>query len=125
MAKSIYRRAILKLSGESLKGNATFGIDPEATNYIAKEIKSAYDLGLQPAAVVGGGNIWRGQDAATQGMDRATADYPGMLATVINSLALQDALEKRRRLDERQTRVVELRLFGGQTSEEAGRILGV
>jgi uridylate kinase len=94
MAKSIYSRAILKLSGESLKGSATFGIDPEATNYIAKEIKSAYDLGLQPAAVVGGGNIWRGQDAAIQGMDRATADYAGMLATVINSLALQDALEK-------------------------------
>ncbi len=94
MSKSVYRRALLKLSGESLVGKAKFGIDAEATNYIASQIKAADELGVQIAAVIGGGNIWRGAQAAEQGMDRATADYAGMLATVINSLALQDALEK-------------------------------
>ena len=94
MSKSVYRRALLKLSGESLVGKAKFGIDPEATSYIASQIKAADELGVQIAAVIGGGNIWRGAQAAEQGMDRATADYAGMLATVINSLALQDALEK-------------------------------
>jgi len=94
MNKSVYRRALLKLSGESLVGKAKFGIDTEATNYIASQIKAADELGVQIAAVIGGGNIWRGEQAAQQGMDRATADYAGMLATVINSLALQDALEK-------------------------------
>ena len=94
MNKSVYRRALLKLSGESLVGKAKFGIDTEATNYIASQIKAADELGVQIAAVIGGGNIWRGAQAAEQGMDRATADYAGMLATVINSLALQDALEK-------------------------------
>ncbi|MCZ6867060.1 MAG: UMP kinase [Chloroflexi bacterium] len=94
MNKSVYRRALLKLSGESLVGKAKFGIDPEATSYIASQIKAADELGVQIAAVIGGGNIWRGAQAAEQGMDRATADYAGMLATVINSLALQDALEK-------------------------------
>jgi len=94
MNKSVYRRALLKLSGESLVGKAKFRIDPEATSYIASQIKAADELGVQIAAVIGGGNIWRGAQAAEQGMDRATADYAGMLATVINSLALQDALEK-------------------------------
>ena len=94
MNKSVYRRALLKLSGESLVGKAKFGIDPEATSYIASQIKAADELGVQIAAVIGGGNIWRGAQAAEQGMDRATADYAGMLATVINSLALQDALER-------------------------------
>ncbi|MQF69835.1 UMP kinase [SAR202 cluster bacterium AD-804-J14_MRT_500m] len=94
MAKSIYRRALLKLSGEALRGEESFGIDSGATEYIAGQIKIAYDLGVELCAVVGGGNIWRGQSAADQGMDRSTADYAGMLATVINSLALQDALEK-------------------------------
>lgn len=94
MSKSVYRRALLKLSGESLVGKAKFGIDPEATSYIASQIKAADELGVQIAAVIGGGNIWRGAQAAEQGMDRATADYAGMLATVINSLALQDALER-------------------------------
>ena len=94
MAKSIYRRALLKLSGESLRGKEFFGIDSGATEYIAGQIRIAYDLGVELCAVIGGGNIWRGQSAADQGMDRSTADYAGMLATVINSLALQDALEK-------------------------------
>ncbi|MBM3925144.1 MAG: UMP kinase [SAR202 cluster bacterium] len=94
MTKSIYRRALLKLSGESLKGNASFGIDPTASKYLAGQIKEASHMGLELAVVVGGGNIWRGMDAAKQGMDRATADYAGMLATVINALALQDALER-------------------------------
>ncbi len=94
MSKSVYRRALLKLSGESLVGKAKFGIDPEATSYIASQIKAADELGVQIAAVIGGGNIWRGEQAAQQGMDRATADHAGMLATVITSLALQDALER-------------------------------
>ena len=94
MAQSIYRRALLKLSGESLKGQAAYGIDPDATNYIATQIKAAHELDVEVAAVVGGGNIWRGQEAALHGMDRATADYAGMLATVINALTLQDALER-------------------------------
>ena len=94
MNKSIYRRAVLKLSGRALVGNSEYGIDPDAASYIASQIKAANDLGVQIAAVIGGGNIWRGAEAANHGMDRATADYAGMLATVINSLALQDALEK-------------------------------
>ena len=94
MAQSIYRRALLKLSGLSLIGRASHGIDPDATNYIASQMKAACGMGVELAAVVGGGNIWRGQEAASHGMDRATADYAGMLATVINALALQDALER-------------------------------
>ena len=93
MAKSIYKRALIKLSGEALKGDSTYGINPSALEYIAEQIKIAHSLGVEVATVVGGGNIWRGQDAAKHGMDRATADYAGMLGTVINSLALQDALE--------------------------------
>ena len=94
MARGIYKRALLKLSGESLRGGASYGIDPEAVNYIARQIKEASELGIQLAAVVGGGNMWRGREVALHGMDRATADYAGMLATVINALVLQDALEK-------------------------------
>jgi uridylate kinase len=93
MAKSIYKRALIKLSGESLKGDSGYGIDPTAIEYVAEQIKIAHSLEVEIAIVVGGGNIWRGQDAAEYGMDRATADYAGMLGTVINSLALQDALE--------------------------------
>ena len=93
MAKSIYKRALIKLSGEALKGDSTYGIDPSALDYVAEQMKIAHSLGVEVATVVGGGNIWRGQDAAKHGMDRATADYAGMLGTVINSLALQDALE--------------------------------
>jgi len=88
-----YKR-ILKLSGEALQGNKNYGIDPEFLRRLAKEIKQVVELGTEVAIVIGGGNIFRGVSGATQGMDRATADYMGMLATVINALALQDALEK-------------------------------
>ena len=90
-----YQRVLLKLSGESLKGTRGYGIDPDAVNYISSEIKSIYALDVEIAIVVGGGNIWRGAEAELEGMDRATADSAGMLATVINALALQDALERK------------------------------
>jgi len=89
-----YKRILLKLSGEALQGNKNYGIDPEFLRRLAKEIKQVVELGTEVAIVIGGGNIFRGVSGATQGMDRATADYMGMLATVINALALQDALEK-------------------------------
>ena len=89
-----YRRVVLKLSGASLQGRQGYGIDSEAVAYLAGEIKEAVAAGLEMAVVVGGGNIWRGADAAERGMERAAADYAGMLATLINSLALQDALEQ-------------------------------
>ncbi len=89
-----YKRVLLKLSGEALQGEKSYGIDPEFLRKLAKEVKEVADLGVQVAIVIGGGNIFRGVSGATQGMDRATADYMGMLATVINALALQDALEK-------------------------------
>ena len=94
MVRSVYRRALLKISGEALKGNSSSSIDLKAINYIALQMKAATQLGVQLASVVGGGNIWRGEQASSHGMDRATADYAGMLATTINALALQDALEK-------------------------------
>ena len=94
MEQSCYKRALLKLSGESLKGEAPYGIDPAAVRYAAGQIKEATELGVQMGVVIGGGNIWRGQDAESWGMDRTTADYAGMLATMMNALALQDALEK-------------------------------
>jgi uridylate kinase len=90
----VYKRQLLKLSGEALMGNQTHGIDPELIDSYAKEIKKVFDQNIEIAIVIGGGNIFRGVSGATQGMDRATADYMGMLATVINALALQDALEK-------------------------------
>jgi uridylate kinase len=89
----MYKRILLKLSGEALKGNTEFGIDPQTVNKIAKQIKDVHDLGVEIGIVVGGGNIWRGATAAQLGMDRAQADYMGMLATVMNGLAIQDALE--------------------------------
>jgi uridylate kinase len=89
-----YKRILLKLSGESLMGNKQYGIDNEIVNQYAKEIKTVHDKGLEIAIVIGGGNIFRGLSAEKSGMDRAQADYMGMLATVINSMALQDALEK-------------------------------
>jgi uridylate kinase len=89
-----YKRAVLKLSGEALMGNRGYGIDPETVDFIAKEIKDSLSLGTEIAIVIGGGNIFRGMEAATKGMERATADYMGMLATVINALALQNSLEK-------------------------------
>ncbi len=89
-----YNRVVLKLSGEALAGNLGYGIDPETIQSIAMQIKEVHDMGLQLSLVVGGGNIWRGVAGSTKGMDRANADYMGMLATVINALALQDSLEK-------------------------------
>jgi uridylate kinase len=90
-----YRRVLLKLSGEALAGDSGGGIDPAIVNTIADQVKNVMEHGVQVAIVVGGGNIWRGIAASAKGMDRATADYMGMLATVLNALALQDALEKR------------------------------
>ncbi len=89
-----YRRILLKLSGEALAGTRGYGIDPDTLETIARECKAVADLGVQLAIVIGGGNIFRGVAGASGGMDRASADYMGMLATVMNSLAVQDALEK-------------------------------
>ena len=90
-----FKRILLKLSGEALMGDQSFGISPDMIKYVAEEIHSAFDLGVQIAIVVGGGNIFRGIAASSYGMDRVSADRMGMLATVINSLALQDALEEK------------------------------
>lgn len=93
--KAAYKRILLKLSGEALLGKQSSGVDPEVANFIAREIQSVADLKVQICIVIGGGNIFRGMEASSQGMDRTSADYMGMLATVINSLALQSALEMR------------------------------
>ena len=90
-----FKRVLLKLSGEALQGNAGYGIDPKVVDSIAEQLKELKDMGLQLAVVIGGGNIFRGLEASSRGMDRSTADYMGMLATVINSMALQDALERK------------------------------
>ncbi len=95
MALPQYKRVLLKLSGEALMGDQGFGISSQVIKYVAEEIRSIFDLGVQIAIVVGGGNIFRGIAASSYGMDRTSADHMGMLATVINSLALQDALEKK------------------------------
>jgi uridylate kinase len=89
-----YRRILLKLSGEALLGDRTYGVDPEFCAFIARQVAEVHRLGVQVGIVVGGGNIFRGLAAAASGMDRATGDYIGMLATVMNGLALQDALER-------------------------------
>jgi uridylate kinase len=89
-----YRRILIKISGEALAGDLGYGINPEVVQFIAGEIREIHALGLQIAVVIGGGNIFRGLAASTKGMDRSSADYMGMLATIINGLALQDALEK-------------------------------
>jgi uridylate kinase len=86
---------LLKISGESLRGSAPYGIGPDAVGYLSQQIGEAHSMGVEVGVVIGGGNIWRGGSAESQGMDRATADYAGMLATIINALALQDGLEKR------------------------------
>ncbi|MDA3130585.1 UMP kinase [Aliibacillus thermotolerans] len=91
---SKYRRVVLKLSGEALAGRQGYGISPDVIQSVALQIKEIVELGVEVAVVVGGGNIWRGMAGSAKGMDRATADYMGMLATVMNSLALQDSLEK-------------------------------
>lgn len=88
-----YGRVVLKLSGEALEGERGYGIDPKVVSSLARHIRDVHHNGTQVAIVIGGGNIWRGLEASTTGMDRATADYMGMLATVQNALALQDALE--------------------------------
>ena len=97
-----YRRIMLKLSGEALAGEKGFGIDHEVVNCVAKQIQEVVNMGIEVAVVVGGGNFWRGVTASAQGIDRATADYMGMLATVMNALSLQDAFEKM----EMETRVL-------------------
>lgn len=88
-----YRRIVLKLSGEALSGDTGYGIEPSVIQSIARQVKEIAELGIEIAIVVGGGNIWRGKVGSEMGMDRANADYMGMLATVMNSLALQDSLE--------------------------------
>ncbi len=94
MSKPAYKRILLKLSGEVLMGNQQFGIDPEFVAELAKEVQAAKDTGLEVCLVIGGGNIFRGMAGAAKGMDRAQADYMGMLATVMNALAMQNALEQ-------------------------------
>jgi uridylate kinase len=94
MKRPQYKRILLKISGELLTGEGDYGIDPDVIQQIAKEIKEVIHLGVELGIVIGGGNIFRGMTASSKGMDRASADYMGMLATVMNGLALQDALEK-------------------------------
>jgi uridylate kinase len=94
VATTPYNRILLKLSGEALMGDQSYGIDSDTLSFIADQIKNVLDMGTETAVVVGGGNIFRGADASAAGMDRATADYAGMLATIVNALALQDALER-------------------------------
>ncbi|MEC9361785.1 MAG: uridine monophosphate kinase, partial [Pseudomonadota bacterium] len=92
--KPAFQRILLKLSGEALMGQLNFGISPDVTSFLAHEIKGVIESGVQVALVVGGGNIFRGEGLARAGMDRVTGDHMGMLATVINGLALQDAIER-------------------------------
>ncbi len=94
MSEYLYKRVLLKLSGEALMGEAGFGIDPAVTDRLACQVKELHDDGIEIGIVVGGGNIFRGMAGAASGMDRAQADYMGMLATVMNALALQDAFER-------------------------------
>ncbi len=94
MAELKYRRILLKLGGEALAGPSGFGIDPKRAEEVANKVRKLKDLGVEVAIVLGAGNIWRGKDGLEHGMDRATADHMGMLATVMNALALQDALER-------------------------------
>ncbi len=94
MADPLYRRVLLKLSGEVLAGDVGFGIDPAKAAYLANEVKSIHELGVRIGLVIGAGNIFRGMQAASQGMDRVTGDYLGMLATIMNAISVQDALEK-------------------------------
>ena len=89
-----YRRVMLKISGQSVQGDASYGIDQEVLEFMAQQVAAITQLGAQLSIVIGGGNIWRGEAASSRGMDRSTADYMGMLATVLNGLALQSALER-------------------------------
>ncbi|MFZ5642409.1 MAG: UMP kinase [Bacillota bacterium] len=108
MATPKYNRVVLKLSGEALAGNLGYGINPEVVSSISSQIDEIAKMNVQIAIVVGGGNIWRGVAGSAKGMDRATADYMGMLATVINALALQDGLEKQG-LESRVQTAIEMR----------------
>jgi len=108
MVQPKYKRVIIKLSGEALAGDLGYGLNQKILNSIANQIAEIVELGVEVAIVVGGGNIWRGVAGSAKGMDRATADYMGMLATVINSLALQDALEKNQ-VDTRVQTAIEMR----------------
>jgi uridylate kinase len=108
MEKPQFKRVVLKLSGEALAGEKGFGLEPAVLRYIAGQIKSVHDLGVEVAVVVGGGNFWRGRLGEEMGMDRASADYIGMLGTVMNALALQDALEKEQ-LETRVLTAIEMR----------------
>ncbi|MEJ7554752.1 MAG: UMP kinase [Aquificaceae bacterium] len=105
----VYKRVLLKLSGEAFAGEQEFGIDPKFLEYISLEIKSLVDLGVQTAIVIGGGNIFRGIEGLEIGIDRATGDYMGMLATVINALALQSALERIAQIPTRVLSAIEMR----------------
>lgn len=129
MSKKIYKRVLLKLSGEAFKGKREYGIDPEFLLTIAKDLKAGYELGVQIGIVIGAGNIFRGVAAAANGMDRVTADYSGMLATVMNALALQDALKKAG-VDSRVQTAIEMRaiaepfvLFRALRHFDKGRIV--
>ncbi len=108
MKREKYKRVLLKLSGEALAGEAGYGIDTDVMEVIANEIKAMREAGFEVCIVVGGGNIFRGVKGATKGMDRASADYMGMLATVLNCIALQDALE-RKNVDTRVQSAIEMR----------------
>lgn len=108
MKKPIFKRVIIKLSGEALAGEQGFGIEHRILESIAEQVKEIRSMGVETAIVVGGGNIWRGVSGSARGMDRATADYMGMLATVINALALQDALENHG-IDTRVLSAIEMR----------------
>ena len=108
MAELKYRRILLKLSGEALAGDQEFGISTDVVAFVSKEIREIHGLGVEVGVVIGGGNIFRGVEASTRGMDRASADYMGMLATVINALALQDGLEKLE-VDTRVQTAIEMR----------------
>ncbi|MCX5736773.1 MAG: UMP kinase [candidate division NC10 bacterium] len=94
MASLAYKRVMLKISGEALAGTQEYGLSTDVVSFIAEEVREVYRLGIQVAMVIGGGNIFRGMEASARGMDRASADYMGMLATCINGLAMQSALEK-------------------------------
>ncbi|HLB65316.1 MAG TPA: UMP kinase [Anaerolineales bacterium] len=94
MTKPVYRRVLLKLGGEALSGPQGFGIDPQRAEAVAAKVQQVRDLGVQVAVVIGAGNLWRGREGIQRGMERATADYMGMIGTVMNSLALMDALER-------------------------------
>ena len=120
-APPAYRRLVLKLSGEALAGGQGYGIDPQVLERIAAEVRDVTALGVQLAIVIGGGNIFRGIAASTGGMDRATADYMGMLATIINALALQDALEKAGL----QTRVLSAIEIGADAIMKATKVDGI